>query len=515
MREENSMRRLTISERLAAVALPPLALLIVEAPLDPMLRGVLGGDLQVHMVIVLVALGASVAVGMAAFRSISRPLAEATDTLEAITHGELASAPALPTERDELARLLAATNRLAEVVGERQRRDLVHSDLNRSWQALRRGNLSNLALDVEAATEAGITPIADGAAALQMKAGHMLSGLDMVRGAFEETARAAESSHAVNEAAGQLSDQVVQAIADISGQVARGSGIGREAVTRANASRIAIDALAKAADQIGDIVTVISDIASQTNLLALNATIEAARAGEAGRGFSVVASEVKSLAMQTGRSTEQIGAKVAEIQSTTREVVAALTSVAEAIEQLSGVSNSMSAAIEQQRSATESFASSAHETSGLVSDLAGRLHSIVAMVEGSRATAHDVSAVASEIQSSSQSLCLEIPDLVRRAVRVDLREFPRYEVKLTARLQHGDHVRDVAVLDLSEGGARIAKVETLALGEAVSLIFPGTDAISGAVVRDGGDSFGVQFAPSRLRLEELRNLVSERAYQAA
>jgi methyl-accepting chemotaxis protein len=82
-------------------------------------------------------------------------------------------------------------------------------------------------------------------------------------------------------------------------------------------------------------------------LLALNATIEAACAGEAGRGFSVVASEVKTLARQAGKSTEQIGAKVAEIQSTTREVVASLASVAEAIDQLSDVTGSVSAAIEQ------------------------------------------------------------------------------------------------------------------------------------------------------------------------
>ena len=233
------------------------------------------------------------------------------------------------------------------------------------------------------ATEAGIKPIADGAAMLQIKADHMLSGLETVRAAFDETARAAESSNVVNEAAGKLSDQVVKAIADISEQVRQGSGIGREAVARANASRVTIDALAKAADQIGDIVSVINGIAAQTNLLALNATIEAARAGDAGRGFSVVAAEVKSLAMQTGQSTEQIGAKVAEIQSTTREVVGALTSVAEAIELLSGVSQSMSAAIEQQRAATENFASGARDTNSLVSDLAGRLNSIIAMVDDS------------------------------------------------------------------------------------------------------------------------------------
>ena len=252
-----------------------------------------------------------------------------------------------------------------------------------------------------------------------------------------------------------MAEQVIRAVAEISEQMRRGSGLGREAVERAKASRATIDALARAADQIGDIVSVINEIAEQTNLLALNATIEAARAGEAGRGFSVVASEVKTLATQTGKSTEQIGAKVAEIQSTTREVVGSLTSVAEAIDQLSDVTESVSAAIEQQRAASEDFATRTDNTGFAVADVAGRMADIADMVQRSRATAQDVAAVAAAMQSASQTLCEEIPDIVRKAVKADLREFPRYEVNLTARLDAGDRAVDVAVHDISQGGARI------------------------------------------------------------
>ena len=348
-------------------------------------------------------------------RGIVRPLAQVADTLDAIAYAELDSATPLQPTRGEIARLMAATDRLADVIGERQRRELVHNDLDRTWQASRRANLSNLARQVESATEVGIQPIIDGAATLHLKAEDMLAALETVRAAFDETVRAAEGSHAMNQAAGQLSDQVIRAITEISEQVRRGSGLGREAVVRANASRATIDALARAANQIGDIVTVINDIASQTNLLALNATIEAARAGEAGRGFSVVASEVKTLATQTGKSTGQIGAKVAEIQATTREVVAALSNVAEAIDQLSDVTVSVSAAIEQQRDAAENFAASARETSAATSDVVGRMAGIADMVQRSRATAQDVSAVAEAMQSTSQILCREIPDIVRKS----------------------------------------------------------------------------------------------------
>jgi methyl-accepting chemotaxis protein len=503
---ETVMRQFTIAERVVAAALLPLAvglampcLLTAGSPLI----GTGYAEATIGLATAALVGGTLVAI----VRSIARPLADAIESMDAIARAELNSTPPLPSSRSETLRLTAAIDWLGTVLGERQRRELVHTDLDRAWQATRRVNLSNLAGEVEAATEAGIQPVVNGAEILHRKAEDMMSALDAMRTAFDETARAAEGSRVMNEAAGQLSDQMIRAVAEIAEQMHRSSGLGREAVARANASRTTIDALTKAADQIGDIVTVINHIAAQTNLLALNATIEAARAGEAGRGFSVVAFEVKTLATQTGKSTEQIKTKVGEIQLTTREVVASLASVAEAIDQLSGVTDSVSAAIEEQRAATESFAASAHDSSVAVSDVAGRMNGIADMVEHSRMTADEVSTVAAAMQSTSQSLCHDVPDIVRKAVKADLREFPRYDVDFLARLDFGDQSFRTRVHDVSQGGTRIDGQAGLGPGDEVTLTFPGMSAVAGKIVR-GGEQFGVSFAPARLTAEELRGLVT-------
>ena len=507
------MRQFTVVERLILASLLPLAVFLAVPYLTPLLVPFVGETIAAYALTAagLITAGAAV---LAIARGIAQPLADTVDALDAIAYSELASTVPVPTSRGEIASLIATTERLANVLGERQRRELVHNDLDRTWQASRRLNLSNLAHQVEAATEQGIQPIVAGASTLQVKAEDMLAALEAVRAAFDETTNAAEGSRAMNLAAEQLSDQVMQAIAEISVQVGRGSNLGREAVLRANASRATIDALTKAAEQIGDIVSVIDQIASQTNLLALNATIEAARAGEAGRGFSIVASEVKTLATQTGQSTERIGAKVAEIQSTTREVAASLIGVAEAIDQFSDVTQSVSAAVEQQRAATESYATSARETTAAVSDVAGRMAGIANMVERSRTTALEVSTVATGMQTTSQTLCQKIPDIVRKAVKADLREFPRYEVTMDAILEHGGRATTVAVHDVSEGGARIEGADHLMVGDQVAVTFPAMSGIAGTIVRNADGNLGICFAPSRLRPEELRDLVTAQSQAA-
>ena len=162
------------------------------------------------------------------------------------------------------------------------------------------------------------------------------------------------SEHVRNAAA--ASNELSQSIVEISRRVQESNGVAADAVKQANATDERMAELSAAGDRIGDVVKLITSIAEQTNLLALNATIEAARAGEAGRGFAVVAQEVKTLAGQTAKATDEISAHIINMQRATGESVNANKAIGLTIERISEITTSISSAVEQQGAATQSIA---------------------------------------------------------------------------------------------------------------------------------------------------------------
>ncbi|WP_281301088.1 MULTISPECIES: methyl-accepting chemotaxis protein [unclassified Iodidimonas] len=171
-----------------------------------------------------------------------------------------------------------------------------------------------------------------------------------------------EASRNVTTAAG-AAEELTAAISEISRQVAGAHSITREAVKEVNSSAKNVEALASSASRVGEVVRLINDIAEQTNLLALNATIEAARAGEAGKGFAVVASEVKSLASQTRKAIEEIGGLVGEIQNAGSEAATTMGRMNEAISKVSEANATIASAVEQQNGATIEIAQNMQQAS--------------------------------------------------------------------------------------------------------------------------------------------------------
>lgn len=207
--------------------------------------------------------------------------------------------------------------------------------------------------------------------------------------AQQAAASSTETNHSV-ESVATGSTQLASSVNEISQRVARAGSIANDAVSKSHTAADFMRSLSKTADQISNVVNLISDIAEQTNLLALNATIEAARAGEAGKGFAVVASEVKALAGQSAKATEEITAQILQVQSSTGGAADAIAMVEKVIEEMNSISLTISGAVEEQATVTNDISSNMREASTAVGHIAASFDLVAAATERIRDAAEKV-----------------------------------------------------------------------------------------------------------------------------
>jgi methyl-accepting chemotaxis protein len=191
-----------------------------------------------------------------------------------------------------------------------------------------------------------------------------------------ESASASRQASEHVRSAAAASSELSQSIVEISRRVQESNGVTADAVKQADATDERMAELSAAGDRIGHVVKLITSIAEQTNLLALNATIEAARAGDAGRGFAVVAQEVKTLAGQTAKATEEISAHIVNMQQATGDSVSAIKAIGLTIERISGITTSISSAVEQQGTATQSIAEGVQAAASGTLDVADNIERV-------------------------------------------------------------------------------------------------------------------------------------------
>jgi len=341
-------------------------------------------------------------------RRVTRPLTSVTDSLTAIADGRNDVTIDCHDRSDEIGEIARTVEVFKNNSLERQRMREQQAAAAAAADEHRKSELRRFVDEFQAGVGGIIDNVLNSSGEFERVARQLTQTARTTADLSGASAKASEVASDHVRSAAQASDELSQSIAEITRRVQESSGIAAEAVKQAAATDQRIAELSEAGARIGDVVMLITSIAEQTNLLALNATIEAARAGDAGRGFAVVAQEVKSLAGQTAKATEEIGSQIANMQVATEESVGAIKGIGRTIERISDIATSITAAVEQQRSATQNIAHSVGAAATGTGDVAVNIRTAAQGANDTGETSSRMFASAQALSSESLHLKAEV-----------------------------------------------------------------------------------------------------------
>ncbi|MEN3234244.1 HAMP domain-containing methyl-accepting chemotaxis protein [Methylobacterium ajmalii] len=341
--------------------------------------------------------------------NIQRPLTRLVAVLERMAAGEIDATIAEARRGDEIGALGRAVESIKTMVARKAAEDLERRQIaDAAAAAARQTAMIEMADGFEAAVGGIVGAVSSSASELQVTAQSMTATATQTAAQSTSVAAAAEEAATNVGTVAAAAEELGASISEIGRQVSGSAQLAQRAVSEADHTTQFVQALGQTSAKIGDMVGLISNIASQTNLLALNATIEAARAGEAGRGFAVVAAEVKELANQTARATDEIARQIGEVRGVTDQTVGAIETITALIREIDVVATSIAAAVEQQGAATQEIVRNVAQASVGTSAVTGNIAGVAQASETTGMAATQVLTSASALSRQSEQLTAEV-----------------------------------------------------------------------------------------------------------
>jgi len=362
----------------------------------------------------VLAVGLGILAAVVLTRAINRPITAMTGAMKALADGDLSAVIPATENKDEIGEMAQAVDVFKRNAIEVDRLKKAQEEADRKAEEARKSLLAGIADQIQSSIGAIAEKMATAAIQVRGAAGSLSTQAAQTSQESAAVASAAAQASQNVETVAAAAEELSASVGEIGQQVARSTQVSDRAVSEIKETTDNVGGLSEAATRIGEVVNLISDIAEQTNLLALNATIEAARAGEAGKGFAVVASEVKNLANQTARATDDISAQVAGIQAATKSAVQSIHSIGEIIHEINEVTNAIAAATEEQTAATREIARNVEEASSGTQQVTQGISSVAGAAEETGANAKELLATADGVGTDAAALKEQVMGLVQK-----------------------------------------------------------------------------------------------------